>query len=74
MGAANDGRILRGIGTLRSPVESGVAEMAVGYAGWEGQWDVHLFESVASRYALVGPAFGHSYLVLADEREARVVA
>lgn len=74
MGAANDGRILTGIGTLRSPVESGVAGMAVGDAVWEGQRDVHLFESAASRYALVGPAFGHLYLVLVDEQEARVVA
>jgi len=48
--------------------------MTVGYAVWEGQWDVHLFGSVASRYALVGPAFGRLYLVLADEREARIVA
>jgi len=65
---------LTGIGILRSPVESGAAETAAGYAVWEDQRDVHLLEPVASRYALAGPAFVHLYLVLADERETRIVA
>jgi len=65
---------LTGIGTLKPPVESGVAEMAAGHAVWEGLRDVHLLEPVASQYVLAGPAFAHLYLVLADERETRIVA